>query len=519
MTRETKIGLVIGCSFLCLVGVVVASKWRGSEDPSETQEPPLAGQSSVAVAQVKDNGKKDDKPSVAPVAKASAPEKKKDAQHWDLKPLDLPPVNMGVNGMTEDEKIKAQIRNANASTPMPQPVSGLGPVQFNDVKPAGNNLNANFPGPQPADRKENFIPPPSALDIQVKPAQQKDVQPLPPPFAFGTDQGVGPKPFSGLDDKTPVSPPFVPMDNGGRVEMPPVKPLDMPPQFPPAGKEAGLPMFPPQEKNVVKPPEMPSFPPQNNVVKPTELPPFPPQKDTVKPADLPPFGPQNKDVTPSVPPFGPIDKGNSPSAPREVPTIPPFNTNAITPPINIGGNQRPLPVVRDSNVRVDEVRAGETSFAALSQRLYGTDRLADKLQSYNRTHSVAIKNGANLASSSPILTPGQQVLVPSRDDLERDFTPTISVPMNPAPAVKLTLPSPLTPVGGVANPPAPSIGGGRTYVVQNPNGESILNIAERTLGNRDRWTEIYRINQANPNVRSQSLHSIPAGTELKMPAN
>jgi hypothetical protein len=351
---------------------------------------------------------------------------------------------------------------------------------------------------------------------------------LPPPIAFGSDQGVGPKPFGGVDDKKPVTPPFGPMDpvNGGRSDMPPVKPLDMPPQFPPVGKDAapGLPSFPPQKNDVVKPPEVPSFPPQNQVVKPTDLPPFPPQNNVVRPADLAPFPPQTKDVAPSVPPFGPIDKGNSPGAPKEVPTIPPFNTSASTPPITIGGNQRPLPVVRDSNVRVDEVRAGESSFAALSQRLYGTDRLADKLQSYNRTHSVAIKNGANLAASSPILTAGQQVLVPSRDDLERDFTPTISVPMNPAPmnpapAVKLTLPSPLTPVGGVANPPAPSIGGGRNYVVQNPNGESILNIAERALGNRDRWTDIYRINQGNPNVRSTSLHNIPAGTELKMPAN
>ena len=44
-------------------------------------------------------------------------------------------------------------------------------------------------------------------------------------------------------------------------------------------------------------------------------------------------------------------------------------------------------------------------------------------------------------------------------------------------------------------------------------GESILDIAERMLGNRNLWTEIYRINQTNPAVRP------PAMIPLSLPSS
>ena len=35
MTRETKIGIAVAVSFLCLVGIVVATKWGGKADPDK----------------------------------------------------------------------------------------------------------------------------------------------------------------------------------------------------------------------------------------------------------------------------------------------------------------------------------------------------------------------------------------------------------------------------------------------------------------------------------------------------
>src|SRR5947209_3210170 len=41
MTRETKIGLAVAASFLCLVGIVVATKWRpGEVDQNVAPTPP-----------------------------------------------------------------------------------------------------------------------------------------------------------------------------------------------------------------------------------------------------------------------------------------------------------------------------------------------------------------------------------------------------------------------------------------------------------------------------------------------
>jgi nucleoid-associated protein YgaU len=62
--------------------------------------------------------------------------------------------------------------------------------------------------------------------------------------------------------------------------------------------------------------------------------------------------------------------------------------------------------------------------------------------------------------------------------------------------------------------PVASTGGkaeGKVYQVAS-GGEMLLSIAERTLGNRDRWSEIYRL---NPQVQPQ--YPIPAGTVLRMP--
>jgi nucleoid-associated protein YgaU len=61
----------------------------------------------------------------------------------------------------------------------------------------------------------------------------------------------------------------------------------------------------------------------------------------------------------------------------------------------------------------------------------------------------------------------------------------------------------------------PPGGAMKTYRVQNPNGESVFDVAERTLGNRSLWPEIWRVNQTNPAVRPPA--AIPFGTELKLP--
>jgi nucleoid-associated protein YgaU len=146
--------------------------------------------------------------------------------------------------------------------------------------------------------------------------------------------------------------------------------------------------------------------------------------------------------------------------------------------------------------------------------MYGTDKYADALLQYNREHSGMIKNGSTLNINPPILNPGQQVLKPPQSKLERDYASLIRTA---PPQVKiLDTPTPLMPNPGpiakVSNPPATGPGG--TYTVQNPAGESILDIAERVYGDRSQWHKIYRV---NPNYPPQNR--IPAGITLTLPGN
>ena len=80
--------------------------------------------------------------------------------------------------------------------------------------------------------------------------------------------------------------------------------------------------------------------------------------------------------------------------------------------------------------------------------------------------------------------------------LERDVrTPAISI--TPPPAVKIVPPSPVSPAGGVATvPPPPSIGAGRNYVVQKPERRAFS--TSPSVRDRQRWTDIYRLNQSIP---------------------
>ena len=462
MTRETKIGMVVGCSFLCLVGIVVASKWRRGDDPSEEQGAPKVA-------------------AITPTTKANEPPKKNDA----------------------DKKIA---ENPPSAPPMPPPLPGLSMANA-EAKSQAQILQEIKDAKAKADATNQSGVGPVTLAPATTASSDPATVPLPNPFANAQPIAVDPS------KTTTVPAPIAPPAPVAAVEFPMPNPLD------PAGDNRTGPAIPAPEnvKPMVGPVDvvLPAFPPQTKDAVPSSpkdgLPAFP----APAPENGPALPAQAKNNSPPLP---------AQNTPKEMPTIPPINDSAKLPPIVVGGNNPPLPAVRDSKLDVYECKAGESTFAILSQRLYGTDKYADALLAYNRGHSGAVKNGSYLNVNPPVLNPGQQVLHPSKDVLERDYRQLIreasvtpSVPnSNQPPTVKISPPAPLNPgVATIANPPA--IGGGRNYVVQNAGGESILDIAERVLGNRGRWSDIYRLNQSNPAVQPQ--FRIPAGTELKMPAN
>jgi hypothetical protein len=182
----------------------------------------------------------------------------------------------------------------------------------------------------------------------------------------------------------------------------------------------------------------------------------------------------------------------------------------------------------------------QDTFATVSTKFYRTDKYARALQMFNRNHPRAT-DGVKL---DPPMLAGQSVYVPPVRILEKDYAAFVPN-LTPVPPLKATPEHP-TPVGAASPaigtlpgqgasptvpPPAgtvptalPTAGGNaagswsnplgeKMYVVRS-NGERFLEIARRTLGNENRWPEIYKLNQ-----RFNPSYPIPGGTVLKLPAD
>jgi hypothetical protein len=157
-------------------------------------------------------------------------------------------------------------------------------------------------------------------------------------------------------------------------------------------------------------------------------------------------------------------------------------------------------------------KANET-FRTISQEWYHSDQYERPLLLFNRNHPLAIDA---FRQESPILQAGQRVYIPPKRILAtyyggpRDDAPATTPPVAspartdaaPAPQVNpyLASPRPLPPPGSVP-----------LYRVHD-GGESLRDIARVTLGDPDRWIDIYRL---NPRVEPKEL--VPSGSTLRLP--
>jgi len=133
---------------------------------------------------------------------------------------------------------------------------------------------------------------------------------------------------------------------------------------------------------------------------------------------------------------------------------------------------------------------------------YNTDKYAKALQLFNRDHpqaSEAIKH-------DDALQPGEAVYIPPAGVLQKRY-PTAT----PAPVVSVAPAVPTT-TGAPAPAAAPATAPGyRTYHVA-PAGERVFDVAQRTLGDGNRWVEIYRL---NPRISPD--YPIPGNTDIWLP--
>lgn len=221
----------------------------------------------------------------------------------------------------------------------------------------------------------------------------------------------------------------------------------------------------------------------------------------------------------------------------------------------------PVPPVTPQVEAYDELiyrcKQGDT-FQSISSTYYQSDKLAKALLTFNRSHP---RGSDGMRQEPPVLQPGDMVFIPPQRILERkygasipDHVPLPPVPVAASPPIAPPASAPLAPPAASAPPaftpaaaaPAasapPPIGlvpprapgaaatfappaaaqppagnswatptGEKQYRVRR-NGEMIRDIAGRTLNNRDRWIEIYKLN-----MRFNPEYPVHEGTVLRLP--
>ncbi len=211
-----------------------------------------------------------------------------------------------------------------------------------------------------------------------------------------------------------------------------------------------------------------------------------------------------------------------------------------SPPVSVPGPvNRPgqsTPVKGDAiyyDVRTYRCTAEDTSFKALSKKFYMSERYDRALLFYNRTHLLVAKE---VLIDPPRLTAGTTVFIPPLEILEQrhpDVIPGLPVQRSasqtppsdrvvptaqkPVPAVPVAV----TPVPGTGPAPGTPVvrvnastpGEPKSYRVAQ-GGEPMWRIAQRTLGNAQRWNEIYRL---NPHLEPEL--PLREGTAVLLPAD
>jgi hypothetical protein len=204
---------------------------------------------------------------------------------------------------------------------------------------------------------------------------------------------------------------------------------------------------------------------------------------------------------------------------RPLPGAPPAGMPASA-PVAFAAPQPPIsgaPQVESYDEETYTAKAND-SFRAISQQFYHSDQYKRALLLFNRNHPLAT---GNLQQDSPVLQAGQPIYIPPARILEKYYGAPVSnaVPSVPSsrPSRTVNRPDPAGPIRQASAsvvtrvPPASSSSSVPLYRVR-AGGEMFLEIARRTLGNDNRWTEIYELNRGY-----DPKDVIPAGSLLRLP--
>jgi hypothetical protein len=560
MTRETKVGLVVAGSFLCLVGGVVAMKLRQPEKHDDAGKVAQAAPSAPAPAG----------PETKNTTPPGNPEKESDKQNPVESPVSPPsPLSQEVIQIQAPTSVpipnappagfNAQPEQQNpVQAAVPIPPAGLVPAEIAPPPPGGGFgqlPKVGDPQAVPEPRGQKPVEQHLSEQKQIEKENNAVVVPPAPPVVQPTTVQVPPGPVG--DVKVP--PVGAPEMKATLIPAPVQSPANqepaVQPPIPPAPTNpiSAMPMntqTPPPPTGVIPPvnpqPTNPQAPPPKEPLasseQPTPLPPPPgtdpsaqeiktiviPKGESPPPAISPPVpaGEMKLGNTAVIPPAPSV--GVTPTVPAPIPTtVIPSVKETVTPaPVTVSpprlGEATP---VRVTETKVHIVTAEDKSYQDISRKYYGTPDHADALMKFNRDFPMAT---AAMRQNPQVLQPNMRVFVPDLATLTQGTAaPSMQIAPAPSPAGAGTIAPPLSPVlvppasgvpGGQSSTsnlrPVASTGGkaeGKLYQVAS-GGEMMMIIARNQLGDGGRWSDIYRLNpQIDPS------RPIPAGTQLLMP--
>jgi hypothetical protein len=496
MTRETKVGLVVCCSFLGLVAVVLVMKLRG--EPNDAEEavaeetipeppkpvasiPPAAG-SLIPAKASEANG-----PQVIPVGAVSTAQPLPPPSQTQA-PLALPAV--AATEKTQQAGIPL--------TPPPAPAQG----QVNGL--TGDFVNAIEPelmGP----------PPPTEEDIAATRLMEQPhefVGPLPPTLA---ELAALPSPGPGQEPRPEV--------NNARV---PVAPEVAPPASTDTAGQRGSPLAPPpsasdvrdlsgRQDSVAVASQGTNQMPKTDKIELT-VPPPPPAQTTAPTVGLLPPAPPPSAIG------GALVRGNTGGTMNTQTIVPVSGTEnlrpvgamptASTPPIAVPSPSnapapRPAlpttPQVESYDEELYRAKRDDT-FEKISRDHFNTDKYAEAIKRWNMSHPQA---SDKMRADPPQLDAGQIVFIPPAYMLEKrhgKLIPGWKPNADPEPS-------------RTANASPSTAQNFKWYAVPE-RGQNIRDIARATLNDPDRSGDIVKL---NPTIKPEYL--IPGGQLIKLPAD
>ncbi|MBL8796491.1 MAG: LysM peptidoglycan-binding domain-containing protein [Planctomycetia bacterium] len=552
MSHETKIGVLVSCSFVCMVGAVIYLRMY---DPAAlgppTAEADLPGWAQPSAPAAAENvSPKTETPS-APVAVGHQPQPNPipseiqrtthvvpGAPAESRPPFNPPTASvpnplLGGGERTPPPAVPPHsplVHETPAPHAAPEPVGGgmppapvveapahaapVIPPPVNVVEPPAPVETPHFADPAPP------VAPPPAAPVETPPAPAAPVIPPPPPAHEEPLPPIAPPPAAPME---PVAPP------PAHMEAPlahPTVPTEPAPSAPPLGGTAPAPIAPPPEPAPAAVPPVnpiPSNPIPSNPIPSNPIPSNPvgsvPGVDPVPPRGVILGTPETPSPRPGVMPearhLTPPAGDTMPEARNQVAqNLPPVNYPL--PPV--ATQARPAlpgaPEVISFNEETHVCKPGDT-FATIAKEKYYSEKYDRALLMFNRAHPMAADG---IRNEPPMLRPGAEVYIPPMNILERNYAALIPglVPVQQPGTGQPAVVGPLggTPTGAPGFAPSASRsspGADRLYRVTD-RPETLWEVAARTLGNGERWSDIYRL---NPGLNSQG--SLPVGTVLRLP--